>query len=217
VLVWAAVRSWRAGGRIRLVLAAYLIYGGMLVFYYGFFFGAAHFLSRYLAPLAPLLIAASLVPLRDLGRALGRPQAAVAAGLAALALSVALLARLLLPGVHEQGHFQVVRWIEENVADETWVGAVQTGTLGYWHDRTINLDGKVNPEALAVLRREGHVLGYVSESEIDYLADWNGIAGWRENGHDLFDARFALIVDRPEENLAVYARTGPGAAAETRP
>ena len=37
-------------------------------------------------------------------------------GTGALALSVLLLVRLTLPGVKEQGHFQVVGWVEENVA-----------------------------------------------------------------------------------------------------
>jgi hypothetical protein len=110
----------------------------------------------------------------------------------------------LLPGADGQGHFQVVDWVEANVPDSAWIGAVQTGTLGYWHDRTINLDGKVNPEALAVLRREGHVLNYVRESEIQFLVDWEGIATWIER--DGFGEVFEVLAHDSDANLAALRR-----------
>ena len=51
-------KAWRHGGAVRLVVVAYIIHGLAIATYYGFFFGAPHFLSRYTAPLAPLLIIA---------------------------------------------------------------------------------------------------------------------------------------------------------------
>ena len=209
ILSWFAFRVWQRGGTVRLVVAAYLAHAIALSVYYGLFFGAPHFFSRYLAPVAPLLILASLVVLLDLARWTGRARAAAltaGVGLAGLVLSVLLLGRLLLPGVNEQGHFHVVRWVEENVPEDAWVGAVQTGTLGYWHDRTINLDGKVNPEALAARRSKGHVLGYVVDSEITYIADWHGVGAWAEDPRDGFSETFERVVDRPEDNLAVLKR-----------
>ena len=209
ILPWFAFRVWQRGGTVRLVVAAYLAHAIAICVYYGLFFGAPHFFSRYLAPVAPILILASIVVLLDLARWTGRARAtAVTAGvgLAGLALSVILLGRLLLPGVTEQGHFHVVRWVEANVPEDAWVGAVQTGTLGYWHDRTINLDGKVNPDALAARRSKGHVLDYVVDSEIAYIADWNGIAIWAEDQRAGFSDRFELVVDRPGDNLAVLKR-----------
>lgn len=211
VLLWFFWRALRSGGPICLVIAAYAIYAATLIGYYGFNFGAPHFLSRYLAPAAPLLIVAALTSGLALAHALSGPKAfAVASwtGLAGLALSTILLARLLFPGVHEHEHFQVVRWVEANVPDEDWAGAVQTGTLGYWHDRTINLDGKVNPEALAVLREEGNILRYVTESEIQYLADWYGIADWVNRGVPDFTEAFEVVVEDPEANLGVLRRYG---------
>jgi hypothetical protein len=209
VLVWFFLACWRRGGTIRLVVAAYAVHGLLLVSYYGLFFGASHFLGRYLAPLAPLLILASVSVLLDLARRISRDRAgtlAAAAGLAGLTLSVLLLVRLLLPGVRVHEHFQVVRWVDENVPAETWVGAVQTGTLGYWHDRTINLDGKVNPQALAEKLEKGNVLEYIVNSEIAYLADWKGIAGWATKTDGNFDQVFELIVNEPARNLAVLQR-----------
>ena len=212
-------RALQVPGPVRIVIAAYALYGAMIFGYYSLFFGAPHFLSRYLAPLAPLLITAATWVGLELARTAATSRwrrTMEGAGLAAVGLSAALLVRLLLPGVHEQGHFQVVDWTERNVADRAWVGAVQTGTMGYWHDRTINLDGKVNPEALRVLRERGDVLDYVVESRIDYLADWVGIAGWLDRGHARFDATFELVLADPERNLAVLRRRdGPPIAAES--
>jgi hypothetical protein len=196
---------------VRAVIAAYLLHGIALVVYYGVFFGAPHFLSRYLAPLAPLLILASVTVAVDLGRWL-MPKRATALvltyGLGGIALSGALLVRLLLPGAPNQGHEQVVAWVAENVPEETWVGAVQTGTLGYWHDRTINLDGKVNPEALAARRSEGHVLNYVVASEIDYIIDWAGVGDWvtRPEAEGGFAEAFELLVQDRATNLSVIGR-----------
>jgi hypothetical protein len=214
VLAWFL---WRTLGRRHPqapMIAAYTLYGGGLVFYYGAFFGAGHFLSRYLAPLGPLLVTAAVYVALDLVRrlpAIRGGDLARVAGTGALALALLLLVRLALPGVKEQGHFHVVGWVERNVGEETWVGAVQTGTLGYWHDRTINLDGKVNPEALAARRRDGDVLNYVVASEIDVIADWVGMAGWVERGNERFAEVFEVVVADRAGNLSVLRRRGADA------
>jgi hypothetical protein len=101
-------------------------------------------------------------------------------------------------------HFQVVRWIADNVDSDGWVGAIQTGTLGFFHDRTVNLDGKVNPEAL-LARRAGEIPSYVAERPIDYLVDWVGIAGWARE-HPEIAARFEIVVEDEAANLAVLRR-----------
>lgn len=207
------VQTWRRGGPVRYVVLAYLIYALAMSAYYGFYFGAGWFLSRYLSPLAPLLTVATFSVVYSVITTLMKSnpmQVMRGIGVLSLLLCFVLLGRLLIPGVKEQGHFQVVNWVNQNVAEDTWVGAVQTGTLGYWHDRTINLDGKVNPDALHVLLTEGHVLNYVVDSPITYLADWEGIAAWvtdemaGRNGR--FAAAFELILHEPENNLAVLKR-----------
>lgn len=195
----------------RALVLAFLGHAAALAFYYGYFFGAAHFLSRYLAPVAPLLIIAALAAALELGRLVVRSRPDVLAWAytgVGVGLSVALLARALLPGVTLQGHEQVVTWVEDNVSQQTWVGAVQTGTLGYWHDRTYNLDGKVNPEALAARLTEGHVLNYVTKSDIAYVIDWAGVGDWvnfpqAEGG---FADAFELILQDQQANLSVMQR-----------
>lgn len=209
ILIWFAWRVARAAGPVRLVVLGYGLHGAALAYYYGFHFGAEHFLSRYLAPIAPLLVIAAVVAVVDLSRLVaGAKWRAFASGAAllAFALTGALLVFFATPEQREQGHFQVVGWVSENVDDETWVGAVQTGTLGYWHDRTINLDGKVNPTALAERLRIGTVLDYVTKSEIDVLADWAGIATWIDEERFGFAEAFEVVVNDPEQNLAVLRR-----------
>ncbi len=206
------VGVWRRGGVMRYVIGAYVLFALAICFYYGFTFGAPWFLSRYLSPLAPLAIIASISVLIGLAQRLAPGNGAALVrllGVAGLALSVALLARFLVPGAREQGHFQVVEWVQQNVADEAWVGAIQTGTLGYWHDRTINLDGKVNPDALRALQEEGNVLDYVLNSPIEYLADWHGIATWTTTGNmgnTAFSDSFEVVVEDPARNLGVLKR-----------
>ncbi|SNS78273.1 hypothetical protein [Tropicimonas sediminicola] len=189
-----------------------LAYGAALCVYYGLWFGAPHFLSRYLAPLAPLLITASLAAALELGRVLRRPAlpGQLLAG-GGLGLCVVLLGLAFLPRPPGEGHRQVVDWVAENVPEQAWVGAVQTGTLGYWHDRTINLDGKVNPAALEARKREGHVLNYLVESEIDYIVDWQGVGGWVERPEAAggFAEAFELVLRDREANLSVMRRREP--------
>lgn len=203
---------WRTGHRSRLVVAAYFLFGVFLATYYGLYFGAPHFLSRYMAPLAPLLILATVViGLKSVEWSRGRvtrPMLQVL-GVIAVAMCLGLLGRLLIPGVKDQGHFQVVGWVQDNVPDGAWVGAVQTGTLGYWRDRTINLDGKVNPNALRALKQEGHVLNYVVASDIEFIADWSGVADWpdHEPGPDKpFGQAFEVLVKDDAANLGVLGR-----------
>jgi hypothetical protein len=95
--------------------------------------------------------------------------------------------------------------VQEHVANDSWVAAPQTGTLGFFHDRTINLDGKVNPAALAARLADGNATRYFLEQrQIEYLADWEGIAIWAKVPR--IAAQFELVVDDPARNLAVFRR-----------
>jgi hypothetical protein len=206
------IQVWRRGGSVRYAILAYLIFAFVMVAYYGFYFGAGWFLSRYLSPLAPLFIVATLsVAMSLLTRVNPVHGKAIVKGLAiaSLVLCFGLLGRLLIPGTKEQGHFQVVDWVTENVPKDVWVGAIQTGTLGYWHDRTINLDGKVNPDALHAILTEDNVLNYVLNSKAEYLADWHGIAAWtttNNHGNQAFSDGFEVLVEDPVHNLDVLKR-----------
>ena len=208
----------RSGVRGQRLCILTLLFGTMLGGYYGLFFGAAWFVSRYLSALTPIfaVMAVYLVWSTLARRPFGRRGLSFgASGLLglALAISVAYAARHHQSGV-SNGHRQVVEWVRDNVDDRVWVGAVQTGTLGYFHDRTLNLDGKVNPKALRAVVETGQVMTYVlDETPIEVLADWSGLAGWVDTtAEPRFGKAFELVVDDKPGNLAVLRRVKPAVA-----
>lgn len=210
--VWISFlwRIWRAGHPFRLALLGYSLFGVLQCLYYGTFFGAPHFLSRYLFPLSPLLVTAAVAQLIWLTGRLRVPRLAEAGLGGAILLGMALTFSLALPGRSDQMHFQVVNWVRENVPQEDWVAAVQTGTLGFWHDRTINLDGKVNPDALQALLTEGHFFTYVVQNEkIRWMADWYGMAAFGQEERAGFRDVFEVVVADEGQNLAVLRRVTP--------
>jgi hypothetical protein len=209
IVVLFARTQFAIRSETRYAVCAYLIFGLGISSYYGLFFGAPHFLSRYTFPLSPLgvtaLISTALTISAFLPRLSGLLRAGFVGASALTAVIVTTDRFVVTPKPHE--HIQVVRWIEQNVPDDIWVGAVQTGTIGFWHDRTINLDGKVNPQALKARIDEGDVLNYVGRSQIDILADWQGIASWQVlevEGR----ARFNVLIDDKKANLGVQVRQG---------
>lgn len=182
------------------------IFGAGLFGYYGLLFGAPHFVGRYLYPLSPFLalLASGLLVTAWTRLNLDRNR------VACFGASFVLLAMVVYPNVRQYGkgsqhqHFQVVEWIAENASESDWVGAVQTGTIGFFHDRTLNLDGKVNPEAL-IAAREQRIPEYVIEKDIRFLADWHGIASWIDE-HEVIARNFDLVVHDVDRNLAALKR-----------
>jgi hypothetical protein len=196
--VAAAVRAFRGGSTTaRTAIGLGLVHATLLAGYYGVFSGAPHFLARYLAPISILTafftLAVVLALLAD------RPARLAIPALMAL-VAFGLDARLYRKS-HEHMHFQVVDYVAANVPPESWVGAIQSGTLGFFHDRTINLDGKTNLAALEA-RLAGKTRDYVLSSNIQYIADWVGMASWI----DWLKPDFTLVVDDPAKNLAVLRR-----------
>ncbi|MDM8564690.1 hypothetical protein QUF74_03460 [Candidatus Halobeggiatoa sp. HSG11] len=203
------LRLWpclRLQERRLFMLTAVYITGFSL--FYGLYFGAAHFLSRYFFPLSPFLAllwagivvwAWQYIPWQKLKY------------LAAILFIAIILGLFMRNHLHRNSHqhFQVKEWVEQNIPAETWIAAVQTGTLGYFHDRTINLDGKVNPEALEA-RKQRQVFQYILDRKIEYLVDWVGLAEWVEKPHGkesvVLKNYFELLVKDSKQNLAVLRR-----------
>lgn len=210
--LWQTVSRHTVFGR-RLFLAAMLFALG-LCSYYGVYFGAAWFIPRYLSPLSlffwPAAVVAAVVAVRRLPQPKTAPALACGMGAAAITLFCGGFAWQQFRDGRQHMHRQVVEWVSANVANAQWVGAPQTGTLGYFHDKTLNLDGKVNPYALAVLRRQGHVLDYVVDSKIDYIVDWVGMADWVNLPQSTrFPTAFRVRVRDVQRNLAVLERIEP--------
>lgn len=187
------------------------LFTAALVTYYGLFFGAHWFLPRYFSAASPFLwlfvVGAVYALTRLLSPAAFQP---IAAKLMVATLSV--MAAAFAANDYHKGkmhmHKQVVEWTQKHLGAEVWAGAPQTGTLGYFHDRTINLDGKVNPQALRRLMEDGHILHYVLASPVEYVVDWVGMARWvkLDRLSPRFGQEFEVIVEDPALNLAVLKR-----------
>ena len=132
--------------------------------------------------------------------------ARVAAGLLAATVMVGVLGLY----HHRHGshhiHFQLHEWVQRNLGEGTWVAAIQSGTLGFFHDCTVNIDGKVNPDALRA-RTKPELIRYLDGTPVTYLVDWYGLAKWSEL--DFVRARYELVAAGPERNLAVFRRVTP--------
>lgn len=142
---------------------------GLVAWYYATSF-ATTFYYRYFAPISLLAVVLLVV---GLGRqAKGwRPWAllglATASGVLGV-LSMGILWNRDLAQGNQWLNDQVVL-VERTVPEGEVVAAGQTGTLGFWRDDVVNLDGKVNPD---VLDRQDDMAAYLDERSIDWMCDW---------------------------------------------
>jgi hypothetical protein len=71
-------------------------------------------------------------------------------------------------GDYDYRHTQLVL-VKEVVPDKDYVAAGQSGTLGYFRDRVVNLDGKVNAESL---RFQNNMQEYLKEKKVYWVCDF---------------------------------------------
>ena len=65
-------------------------------------------------------------------------------------------------------------FVKENFDNKIRIGAFQTGTLGYYIENVINLDGKMNNAALESYEYNS-IEQYIDSAQIDVLIDWKEI------------------------------------------
>jgi hypothetical protein len=210
-------RVYQSGAKVeRQMLVLVAFFALSLSVFYTAFFGAPYFLKRYLFPLSPLLAlgaAATVCEIVERRRIQARRRLLPLAS-AALVVGLVLLD---LP-IYQRGdrsiHWAKWEWIRSNLTEEDWVGAIQSGTIGFFHARTINLDGKVNPRALQA-RTLGRFPGYVIHSPIEWLVDWPSILR-QLTKWPVVQKEFEVIVDDPSRRLLVLRRRRGAAEARVR-
>lgn len=194
-----------------LVLASSYIIS--LSLFYGLFFGAPYSLGRYLFPATIFLVILWATVAIKLYYWLSAPiwRYGLILLFCTIILGLTVKNDILQPRQHL--HFQVVEWLKNNVDDEQWVGAVQSGAVGYFHDKTINLDGKVNPDALTA-RKHKKLPEYIIEQKLDYVADWASLMLLLKPNNPKITAAqqaellkyYRVIVHDKQKNLAVFER-----------
>ena len=131
IVVAALALAWRhrrsLGVEVDAPLVVLVLFAAGLATYYGAFFAAGHFLSRYLFPLSLLttgLVSAAIVTVSTRG------------GLAGSVVAAAFLAALLVADTRfaqradHHPHMHVVEWVRANADAADWVAAPQSGTVG---------------------------------------------------------------------------------------
>ena len=147
-----------------IVVSAVLLSG-----WYAYSSWAAHFYRRYTFPLSiPSVIVAALLFL-SLYQRYRVVQRLAPLGLVLPVLTIVgalLFVPDQLPG---NPHLAQLRLVQRVVDPSARVGAWQSGTLGYFRANVVNLDGKVNMEAL---RHQGRMDAYIRAQDVDVLCDW---------------------------------------------
>lgn len=142
-----------------------------LIAYYVLAFSAYWFYYRYFAPLA--LLAFVVVPVlaaRGLTAVRARPFIAAVACL--LTVQMAIIVGLAMVGRGLGGntvYFDQVALVHDNVPPQDFVAAGQAGTLGFFRDRVVNVDGKVNRDAIAY---QDHMWDYLRAHHVTWFVDW---------------------------------------------
>jgi hypothetical protein len=158
---WAAAVGASRGLQFAVIL---MLHVGCVVVAYGFSFAWWMF-DRYTAPM--VVVAVPLVSLvsSDLLRS-GKATAVIGGAASLLCLigwSIAVAAPDARPYQHQ------VALVDRHVPPDERIAAFQSGTLGYFRDGVVNLDGKVNAEALGARR---HLTEYLRVNDVRWVVDW---------------------------------------------
>ncbi len=138
----------------------------LLAGYYGLTSFAFWFYGRYLSPLllvVALILSVSLV-------LMGSVASRVAGGLLTLVAIVASAFHWV-PGTYQENTMltEQVALVHDTVPPTDAVAASQTGTLAFFRQNTVNLDGKVNTE---ILDYRGSINAYLDELSVVWICDW---------------------------------------------
>ena|GEM_PF-6655791 len=144
----------------------YYLYLLLLLAFYVLVFTVEWYMNRYLIPVA--VLSAILVPL-SLRRM--RPVCAQALLLICLLFTLAFGAYSYTRAT-DSTYADHWGWVRDHLDDTTWVAAGQAGILGYYHQRTINTDGKVNTEIFGI--RLGDRGSYLCGRGVRYFIEWDG-------------------------------------------
>jgi len=148
---------------------------GLLVVWYLTVFKSVYFYPRYFAPIALIWVVAVSFLLAALATRFSKVGSGAALALTPLLLIAVTFAHT---GIGFRGNAWLrnqVTLVREHVPDGDLVGAGQSGTLGFMRPRVVNLDGKVNAEAL---EHQKDMLQYARKKKILWMCDWPEYLRW---------------------------------------
>lgn len=197
-VLWRVYRRLPASTRqFALALGATMILLGL---WYWLSSIAYWFYSRYLAP-ASLPVAVGLGI--GLAQLIQRRPRLLAAAEPLLVLPVVFLAALAWEGLGVYGNmmfWEQVQLVRAQVPEGDTVAAGQSGTLNFFRDHVVNMDGKVNPDVFAY---KGHLWDYLAKEKIHWFVDWP-VYVQRILGDDPASHGWKLIASRGSFKLYHY-------------
>lgn len=138
----------------------------ILIFYYTFSFYATWFYFRYFAPIILLSILLIGIVISYLISKIPKLNVLMVLLILPLTVSIYLIWKGYYPNEY---YIHQLALVKDFVQNNEYVGAFQSGTLGYFYDNTINLDGKTNVEAI---KYGNNLLEYLNKKDIGWLCDW---------------------------------------------
>ena len=146
-----------------------IILSVVLSIWYFLFSTAGHFYLRYLAPLS---IAGLLIFVLLLTLILKQRKILFNILITGMALLVLFVITFFHTGIFQnksQFFKYQLQLVSNCVPKNEYVAAGQSGTLGFFRDKVVNMDGKVNNE---VLKYKGRAIEYLEKKRIHWLCDW---------------------------------------------
>jgi hypothetical protein len=179
-------------------LAPMLVGTALLVVTYVMFTRATYFFSRYFAVVLPVmgcfwfLLVANAFERRHERRV-------ISVGVISTLLFSFYLYRV--SNLEESYWWTALDRVQALSQESDWIASPETGLLGYYHRRTINLDGKTNVEALRA-RQSGSTVEYLSSTDARFTVDGWGAFNTQIDGvviaqDSKFLAEWELVVDGP--------------------
>jgi hypothetical protein len=145
-----------------------------LVLIYGGLFWATHFYARYWSPLVILALLWWGKSIAALLNAECARKKLIGTGYAILGTMIVFAVACwysLHTGREGGSHAVAAGFIEEKGYEPSTIGAFQSGIIGYFHRGVVNLDGKLDHQALHAIK-EKRLHRYIDEMGLKILIDW---------------------------------------------
>jgi hypothetical protein len=173
------------------------IMGVFLFVYYVFFFGAPHFLPRYFHPIRILWLLVLCLSLPIVGRSFEASYRekktmflvmSVPVALAIVAFSANRYWVNFNPSYYS-ALYSAGKWAAEH--PDKKIGMWQSGTATFVSSNVINLDGKVNPDAMRAIKTTG-IGAYIKQENFDYIIDMPEIVWQLKDASKAADLHYRL-------------------------
>jgi hypothetical protein len=166
--------SQTGADRLRMIeyAAAFVASQALLALWYLSSSVAVYFFDRYLVGTTCLAIVAAALLMVGIS---GRSPLLLWLLLCVLCVPVVLMARDAMTGRFHQGFGDQLGLVRVYVPEEATLGAGQSGTIGYFRERVVNLDGRVNPLALGL---RGRMYTVLDRAGVQWMCDWPDYLAW---------------------------------------